>query len=398
MFSKRLPGDLTDSPFFEALSSAKKACTYVDLTVSSPLAAGLAPDLDKAIFATQSRWNLWNPSSSGADFAREAVVRYYAERGGIFTAGQILLTAGTSEAYSIIFKIFCDPGDTVLTPVPGYPLLDTLAGLEYLQCYPYFLKQCGDQWTIDPDSLLSAPETSKILLLVSPHNPTGHSVSEAEWKTILDFCAARQLVLIVDEVFGDYLYDNKGTRSFRWESSDVPVFWLNGLSKTVGSPQLKLGWIAYRGGSHQEKVKRALEYVADAYLNVSSTAQSLAVPLLANSLEYQKKIQTRLQHNLTTLRKVFPDTQIFPRVQGGWYAALHIQDADDEKLTLRLLKEAQVLIQPGFFFDFNEDGWIVISLLAEKTLFSKGVMAIQNFFAGTGIQDPVISASGKFRR
>lgn len=379
MLSKRLPEDLTDSPFFEALSSAKKANAYLDLTVSSPLTAGLAPDLNRAVSQTQDRWVTWEPSACGALFAREAVVQYYAERGGTFSPEEILLTASTSEAYSIIFKTFCDAGDTVLTPLPGYPLLDTLAGLEYLQCYPYFLKQRGDHWALDEETLLSAPDTAKILLLVSPHNPTGYCISEREWKTVLDFCAERQMVIVVDEVFGDYLHDAKTVRSWLWNSAEVPVFWLNGLSKTVGSPELKLGWIAYRAGIHQEKVKRALEYVADAYLSVSSTAQALAEPLLSNSLEYQKSIQIRLQNNLTTLRKVFPDTQMFPKVQGGWYAAIHIQDADDEVLVLRLLQEAQVLTQPGFFFDFNTDGWIVISILAEESLFSKGVTAIQNF-------------------
>ena len=381
MFSKRLPGDLTDSPFFEALSLAKKAEAYIDLTVSTPLAVGLAPNLISAIFQTQDRWTIWDPSACGATFARDAVAKYYAERGGSFSPEEILLTASTSEAYSIIFKTFCNAGDTVLTPLPGYPLLDTLAGLEYLQCYPYFLKQRGNRWVLDEDSLLSAPETAKIFLLVSPHNPTGYCISEREWKTVLDFCAERKMIIVVDEVFGDYLHDAKVARSWLWDATNVPVFWLNGLSKTVGSPELKLGWIAYHAGVNQNAVKRALEYVADAYLSVSSTAQALAEPLLANSLEYQKSIQIRLQNNLATLRHAFPDTKMFPNVQGGWYAAIHIQGADDEVLTLQLLAEAHVLVQPGFFFDFNTDGWIVISLLAEESLFSKGVTAIQKFLS-----------------
>jgi len=379
MFSKRLPEDLTESPFFEALSLAKKAEAYIDLTVSTPLAVGLAPNLTPAISQTQDRWATWDPSACGATFAREAVAKYYAERGGTFSPEEILLTASTSEAYSIIFKTFCDAGDTVLTPLPGYPLLDTLAGLEYLQCYPYFLKQRGSHWALDEDTLLSAPDTAKIFLLVSPHNPTGYCISEREWKTVLDFCAERKMIIVVDEVFGDYLHDVKVARSWLWDATEVPVFWLNGLSKTVGSPELKLGWIAYRAGVNQNAVKRALEYVADAYLSVSSTAQALAEPLLANSLEYQKSIQIRLQNNLITLRHAFPDTKMLPNVQGGWYAAIHIQGADDEELTLQLLTEAHVLTQPGFFFDFNTDGWIVVSLLAEESLFSKGVTAIQKF-------------------
>ncbi|MFA6835732.1 MAG: pyridoxal phosphate-dependent aminotransferase [Fibrobacteraceae bacterium] len=375
--SQRLPADLSDSPFFSELAKAKREVKdYIDLTVSSPLKTGLSFDLASAVEASKGKWDCWNPDSSGAIFAREAVARYYAERGGFFDAGHILLTASTSEAYSIIFKTLCEAGDSILTPLPGYPLLDALAGLEYLDTAPYFLKRCGDKWVLDEDSLYSFPERSRILLIVSPHNPTGHSISHKEWDLAVEFASENDLAIVVDEVFGDFIYDKSVERPWMWDSKDVPVFFLNGLSKTVGSPELKLGWMAYREGELKGELKRALEYVADAYLSVSSPAFALAPQMLAISKDYEQSIIDRAKRNLQVLRSAFPSKGIFPDVQGGWYAAIHFEGADDERLTLKLLRDAKVLVQPGFFFDFDEDGWIVLSLLLETDSFEKAVNGI----------------------
>ncbi len=391
--------DLTPTPFFAELERAKSdvlkdaaagGLPLIDMTVSSPLRVGLPFDLEPAVDLVKAEFNLWDTNPAGTLKAREAVAKYYQERGGSFSADQILLTASTSEAYSILFKAFCNPGDTILTPVPGYPLLDTLAELENLECYPYFLKlrrekagkeRCGDfRFVLDTDSLLSAPANARILLLVCPHNPTGHSVSLPEWKETVRFCEERNLVLVVDEVFGDYSFDANVKRSWQIlelgsEKPRCPIVWLNGLSKVCGSPQVKLGWMAvYAPEAMRESIHETLEYVADAYLSVSAPAQALATPLLAESTKYEKQIQERLQQNLAALREKFP-SKYCPEVSGGWYAVIRLGD-NDEELTLRLLREKHVLVQPGFFFDFEEDGWIVISLLQEPDVFAEGLRRI----------------------
>ena len=391
--------DLTPTPFFAELERAKSdvlkdaaagGLPLVDMTVSSPLRVGLPFDLEPAVDSVKAEFNLWDTNPAGTLKAREAVSEYYRSRGGNFTPDQILLTASTSEAYSILFKAFCNPGDAILTPVPGYPLLDTLAELENLECYPYFLKlsrsgagkeRRGEfHFALDTDSLLSAPANAKILLLVCPHNPTGHSVSLSEWKETVRFCEERNLVLVVDEVFGDYSFDASVRRSWQFleqggEKPRCPIVWLNGLSKVCGSPQVKLGWMAvYAPETMRESIHETLEYVADAYLSVSSMAQALAAPLLAEAANYEKRIQERLRQNLAALREKFP-SKYCPEVSGGWYAVVRLGD-NDEELTLRLLREKHVLVQPGFFFDFEEDGWIVISLLQEPDIFAEGLRRI----------------------
>ena len=406
MLSSRLPKDLSPSPFFAELERVK-ACakkdaegglSFIDMTVSSPVKAGLPIDLNEAVETARQDFGCWNPDASGWKSAREAVVEYYRERSGNFTAGQILLTASTSEAYSVLFKTFCDPGDVILTPMPGYPLLDTLAQLEHLECAPYFLKLSRNKRTsefrfvLDSDSLLAAPEKAKILLLVSPHNPTGHCISREEWNEAVHFCEENNLILVVDEVFGDYGFSKKVHRSWEyvlgesslWDAGEndlinlpedgpkCPIFWLNGLSKAVGSPQLKLGWMAFYAPREKfEEIRAALEFVEDAYLSVSAPAQALGMSLLPMAATYEAQVRERLLANWQTLREAFP-AKYCPEVLGGWYAVVRLGE-DDEELTLRLLQEKHVLVQPGFFFDFDEDGWVVISLLQEPVQFKEAV-------------------------
>lgn len=409
MLSSRLPKDLSPSPFFAELERAKSdvqkdasagGLPLIDMTVSSPVRAGLPVEMDVAVEEARKDFGCWNPDPAGWMGTRESVVEYYRERGGNFDAGQIILTASTSEAYSVLFKAFCDPGDIILTPMPGYPLLDTLAQLEHLECAPYFLKLKRSakpsvmaaseppsgrlngthdfRFVLDSDSLLSAPEKAKILLLVSPHNPTGHCVSRTEWNEVVSFCEQHNLILVVDEVFGDYGFSDDVRRSWTFLADSkpkCPIFWLNGLSKAVGSPQLKLGWMAFYAPEEQfEPIRAALEFVEDAYLSVSAPAQALGASLLRQSAAYEAQVRERLLTNWKTLREAFP-SKYCPEVIGGWYAVVRL-GKDDEEITLRLLREQHVLVQPGFFFDFDEDGWVVVSLLQEPSLFKEAVERI----------------------
>ncbi len=374
--SRRLPADLSDSPFFSELSKARREVPdFLDLTVSSPLKTGLAFPLESVLSEAIPKFSVWNPDANGWLEARKAVSAYFAARGGNFSSEDIQLFSSTSEAYSVLFKTLCDTDDAILTPMPGYPLLDSLASLEFLRTAPYFLRRADGKWKLDADSLCAFPARTKILLVVSPNNPTGHVVSKPEWDALVDFASREGLSIVVDEVFGDFIYD--GTeRPWNWDSRDVPVFFLGGFSKSVGSPQLKLAWMAYRAGRLGNSLRSAIEYVADAYLSVASPAFALAAPMLESSLSYVEGVTVRVKENLRALRERFPSSDVMPSVQGGWYAALRFEGFEDEALVLRLLRKAKVLVQPGFLFDFDEDGWIVASLLQKPEAFAEALQRI----------------------
>jgi aspartate/methionine/tyrosine aminotransferase len=203
----------------------------------------------------------------------------------------------------------------------------------------------------------------------------------------------------VDEVFGDYGFSPEVRRSWEylmgggreslWNAGGndfinlpengpkCPIFWLNGLSKAVGSPQLKLGWMAFYAPRERfEEIRAALEFVEDAYLSVSAPAQALGTALLPAAAAYESRVKERLLQNWQTLREAFP-SKYCPEVLGGWYAVVRLGE-DDEELTLRLLREKHVLVQPGFFFDFDEDGWVVISLLQDPATFKDAVQRMRS--------------------
>jgi len=356
--------NLTPSPFelkkrdiLNELRSSQKE--ILDLTISSPMQIGLAFDIaeDLHYLAKNPEWQFCAPDACGQLYAREAIAKYAGN-----DCDDIFVTSSTSEAYSALFRVFCEKGDFILTPNPGYPLIDTIAELDGLNTHPYFLKPDFNRsiWEIDLDSLDSIPPNAKIFLLISPHNPTGHTPTKQEFEHILQFCEKNNLALIIDAVFNAY----STAHTNRAHTDTVPIFTLDGLSKSAGLPHIKVAWI---NAVVPEKQKRhiydSLEYVLDSQLNCSYLSQALCARVLPRMGEFQEKIRERLKKNRGFLFDCFykMGAKIIPSA-GGWYQSFYFPNADDEELCLRLLKEEQILAHPGFLFDF-EEGWLVGSFL-----------------------------------
>jgi aspartate/methionine/tyrosine aminotransferase len=348
------PFELKKRGILDELRSVKKE--ILDLTISSPMQAGLVFDIadDLRYLAENLEWQFSAPDACGQLYAREAIAEYTGSG-----YDNIFVTSGSSESYLALFRLLCKKGDYILTPNPGYPLLDALADIVDLRCHPYFLKQDGKNWQIDIDSFYSAPNNAKIFLLIAPHNPTGHIPSQKEFEQVLQFCDERNLALIIDEVFSAYCL-NQSSQKFQSFQNKVPVFLLDGLSKSVGLPHIKVGWIRTEGNF---KNFDALEYILDASLSCSYLSQALCTKVLPRAREFQKKVIERLKTNQTFWCNYFSkmDAKIIPSA-GGWYQSFYFPNTDDEELCLTLLKEKQILTHPGFLFDF-EDGWLVASLL-----------------------------------
>lgn len=260
-------------------------------------------------------------------------------------------------------------------PRPGYPLLEVLSSFEHLDCVGYSLKNDGACWSTDWNSIEHCPRRTKAILVVDPNNPTGSVFSAQDWKRLVDFCALRKMAIIVDQVFVDFPLQNLPVVDWEQIASRVSVFRLNGMSKCFGLPQAKLSWIWF-GCPSQDRgnLQHALEYVADAYLNLSAISESLLTGLVPFQSQYRERVLARVHANWQTVCSLLrPIADKLPAPQAGWYCCVHIDGIDDEAFAIRLAQEYGVLVQPGFFFDFEEDGWIVFSLLAEPLAFSQGV-------------------------
>jgi alanine-synthesizing transaminase len=376
-FSARLPADLTPNRLTRAVSAMRAAGRpIVDLTLSNPTCAGFnyPPDLLEPL--ADERALSYEPSAFGAPAAREAVAREYARQGVAVSADRIVLTASTSEAYSLLFKLLTDAGDDVLVPRPSYPLFDHLTQLDLLVARHYDLEYDG-VWSIDVASIERAigPRT-RVLLIVSPNNPTGSFVSEDELGRLASLCTARNISIICDEVFADYDLETgafgRAARVLRRD--DVLSFSLGGLSKMVGLPQIKLGWMTAAGPAALVRAAlERLELICDTYLSVATPVQVAAPRLLERGTAVRAQIQARVAANYRWLRAAAAGACTVRHSQAGWYAIVQVpRVAAEEEIVLDLIERDGILAHPGYFYDFNREAFVVLSLLVPESTFQDG--------------------------
>lgn len=389
MFSRRTGWKLEVNRFTEAQREVVAAGREVlDLTVSNPTRAKLAVDLahdqhEIAKALVDPRIADYDPQPKGLLVARESVSAYYRERQIEIAAESLILTTSTSEGYSYVFRLLCDPGDEVLVPKPSYPLFEFLADLQDVKLVPYPLLY-DHGWQIDLPSIERAttPRT-RAIVLVYPNNPTGSYVKSQERAALNAFCAQRNLALIVDEVFLDYPLDGERHQSFVTNDGAL-TFALSGVSKISGLPQMKLAWIVTSGpvGIAQEAMAR-LEVIADTYLSMSAPVQLAADAMLQQRYRIQPALLERTHANLLELDKQLAGQKACARLQveGGWYAVLRVPAMQtDEELAIRLLRECSVLVHPGHFYDFPSDGYLVVSLITPQDEFREGMRRMLAFF------------------
>jgi aspartate/methionine/tyrosine aminotransferase len=380
MFSQRTGWKLHLNALAKVLGEARAAGQKIfDLTVSNPTEAGVRPDGEAVLAALANpRAMLYDPQPRGLLEARQAVCRYYREAHEVFDLDpeRLILTTSTSEAYTYVFRLLCNPGDEVLVPKPSYPLFEFLAELADVKLAPYPLLY-DHGWQIDFDSLYKAATAqTRAVIIVHPNNPTGSYVSAAETETLNLFCRENALALIVDEVFLDYALDGSARDSFVG-NRDALTFTLSGVSKISALPQMKLAWLAASGP--KEIVREAgarLEVIADTYLSMNAPVQLAASTLLEQRKKIQPILLDRVRENLAELDRQLAAHPSCTRllVEGGWYVVLRVPAIEsDEALAIRLLQTAGVSVHPGHFYDFPGEGYLVLSLICEAAEFREGV-------------------------
>jgi len=383
-FARRTSWNLTTNRYTEALAAHRQAGREVlDLTASNPTTIGLRYREQKLLKALAHNEALtYKPEPKGLPAAREAVSAYYAAHGSQVSPENLILTTSTSEAYSFLFRLLCDPGDTVLVPTPSYPLFDFLADLQDVKLSPYELVY-DHGWQIDFHSAQSAIERAgsagsrcRAVLAVHPNNPTGSFVKPSEAEELSRICAANDMAIVADEVFLDYALAKDAPLTFS-SNSRVLTFTLSGLSKISGLPQMKIAWIAANGPQPllSDAMDR-LEVIADTYLSMNAPLQWAVPVMLEERHSIQRQLRQRILANLALLDSELAAQELCRRleVEGGWYAVLRVPVAgSDEDLAIALLRETGVLVQPGHFYDFASDGYLVISLITPGDEFAEGI-------------------------
>jgi alanine-synthesizing transaminase len=380
MFSDRTNWRISPNPLSRAIKEARASDQKIlDLTVSNPTEAGVRPDPEIVLAALVNPEAMhYDPQPRGMLRARQAVCRYYRESHEVFDLDpeHLILTTSTSEAYSYVFRLLCNPGDEILVPKPSYPLFEFLADLADVKLAPYPLLY-DHGWQIDFDSLYkTATALSRAVIVVHPNNPTGSYVSTTETSALNSFCHDYGLALIVDEVFLDYAHDGAARSTFV-TNAEALTFTLSGVSKISALPQMKLAWVATSGpGESVAEAGARLEVIADTYLSMNAPVQLAAAVLLDQRKQVQPVLLDRLGVNLAELDGQLASHPSCTRLQveGGWYVILRIPVlGTDEDLAIRLLRQASVSVHPGHFYDFPNEGHLVLSLITEPDNFREGV-------------------------
>jgi len=382
--SQRLKWNSPPTPLGEAIFQRRQqAGELLDLTSSNPTAVDLPyPHREIGCALSTIPSLTYDPQPLGILEAREAISAYYQERGFDVDPGRIIVTASTSEAYSYLFKLLCDPGDEMLSPRPSYPLFEYLAELDSIRVQPYWLSYDG-AWYTDLDDLdARITDRTRGIILVNPNNPTGSFLKTGEAGRLCALARLRSLPLISDEVFMDYPLCEGTQRVLSLTGrSDALSFSLNGLSKSAGMPQMKLGWIVINGPADQvEAARHGLELIADTYLSVSSPCQRALTQLISLGAGVRSCIRERILSNAQALQDLLQGSPAHPLyTEGGWSSVIQLpQTRSEEDWVMRLLMRYGVIVQPGYLFDMPGEPFAVVSLLTPIATFVEGITSIRD--------------------
>jgi alanine-synthesizing transaminase len=381
MFAGRTNWNLATNRLSEALTRHRASgALLLDLTASNPTECGFRYDADSIFSALRNPTALeYQPNPKGLEITRLAVAEYYSGLNAAVSADDIFLTTSTSEAYSYVFRLLCNPGDELLIPAPSYPLFSFLAEIQDVKLVRYPLIY-DHGWQIDFHSLQSGVTSrTRGVIVVNPNNPTGHFIKAPEMQALNELCAKRNLAIIADEVFLDFSLGQEKPLSLA-ANEEALTFAMSGLSKIAGLPQMKMAWLVASGPTTLKKQAiENLEIIADTYLSPNAPVQ-LATPIfLEQRGGFQEQLLARVRQNLKELDRQLGAESNCSRLQveGGWYVVLRVPATrSDEELALTLLATRDVYVHPGHFFDFPSDGYLVLSLITREDEFADGIQRI----------------------
>lgn len=297
--------------------------------------------------------------SMGLNEARIAVGKEAARKGikGV-TEDDVLISNGSSEGIMLCLGALMNPGDNVLTPLPGYPLYTALVNYFGGQYNPYLLDEEND-WQIDIDDVKkNINNKTKGIIIINPNNPTGSLYSKSTLKELVNLAAQHNLVVFSDEIYDKLILDDERHYSPASLADDVPIVTFNGLSKSYLCPGWRAGWSIFSGPKEAiSEYEEACKKLARARLSSVYPTQYAIKPALEGDQNHLKVTNSKLRERRDFTFKRLNDIQRISLVKpkGAFYAFPKIDvPVSDEKFVLDLLKETGVLVVHGSGFGQKE--------------------------------------------
>ncbi len=390
-FSHRTVWEFQENPLTHLVRQLREEGKELgDWTVSNPTLCGFAYARERiAAGLMQPSSFVYAPEPAGHPSARNAIAGFLASRGVEVSSDRILLTASSSEGYSHLFRLLCNPGESIVIPKPGYPLFEDLARINDVALQTYRFHYAG-AWHLDAESVRRAVTPStRAIVVVHPNNPTGNFLSAGEQEMIGRIAQEYGLAIIADEVFLTFPFDRRSTTPSCAHINAPLVFTLNGVSKMAGLPQMKLGWLTVHGDEPLvRQAMQRLEFLADTYLSVNTPIQ-MALPEILTTVDgVGESIRSRVAENYRVLGAALGGSAISVlHAEGGWNAVLQLpRTRNDEAWAVHLLKQSGVLVYPGHFFDLDREACVVVSLLPEDHLFRAYCARLR-----TAVEDDIVN-------
>lgn len=305
---------------------------------------------------------------AGSDSLREAI----AEMQGV-SVDCVQIVTGASEALTILMWLAAEPGANVILPLPGFTTFSALPESLGLEMRFYRVsRENGFRIDIDEIKRLADART-KLILVNSPHNPTGATISDADMESLHDFASQRQIQLVSDEVYHP-IYHGRATKSAaRLKHATV----IADLSKAFSLAGVRTGWMIEHDPERQEQY-----WNARAYFSISSTTtgEILTEIAIRNRAIILGKAQETATRNLALLEGFMDehrDTLGWIRPQGGMTAFPWLMSGENARPFCQAATQRGLLFAPGDCFDSPEHFRLGFAAAADD--FPRGLERLREF-------------------
>jgi len=281
---------------------------------------------------------------------RKAIAAHYRDWYGVEVAAeQVFVTTGSSGAFVVSFLAAFDPGDRVALAEPGYPCYRNI--LSALGIVPVGLATTEESRFQPTVAQLEAAESQggrlDGLIVASPSNPTGTMLSADELKALAEYCQARGIRLISDEIYHGISYGERGASALEFTRDAVVI---NSFSKYFSMTGWRLGWMVVPA-----ELARAIECLAqNLYISPPTLSQVAAVAAFDCKDELEANV-ARYSANRDLLLKKLPAAGFdhLAPAQGAFYIYADVSKLtnDSEEFCRRMLAETGVAATPGLDFD-----------------------------------------------